>query len=364
MTTRQKKGTVGIESIAGMLRLRLPRALYAGRQKYLSLGLANTPINRQAANLKAQQIELDIALGSFDHTLDKYAAASVEDAPPLAELWEKYTAAKAPSLAKSTLMTDFRKTRNHIKSLPTQNLARARTIKTHLSRTLTPGAAWRCLLRIKACTAWALEEGLISSNPFAELKTIKGKKQDREINPFTREEVEAIIQAFESSNRKHYAPFTRFLFLTGCRTSEAIGLQWRHIAPDFSVITFSEALVMGERKGTKTGKSRRFPCNPALKKLLQSIRSPESLPHDLVFPAKRGGPIDGQDFLKRQWKPTLEQAGVNYRVPYNTRHTFISHCLQHGVPVVQIAQWVGNSPKMIWQHYAGVLSQAEVPEII
>jgi hypothetical protein len=32
----------------------------------------------------------------------------------------------------------------------------------------------------------------------------------------------------------YYAPFVEFLFLTGCRPSEAIGLQWKHVISDYS----------------------------------------------------------------------------------------------------------------------------------
>ena len=60
MSQRQTKGTVGIESVKSVLRLRLPRQVFGGKQKYLSLGLSDTPENRKAAELKARQIELDI----------------------------------------------------------------------------------------------------------------------------------------------------------------------------------------------------------------------------------------------------------------------------------------------------------------
>jgi len=46
------------------------------------------------------------------------------------------------------------------------------------------------------------------------------------IDPFDRVEIAAIVQGFESDRYfKHYTPFVKFLFMTGCRTSEAVGLQ-------------------------------------------------------------------------------------------------------------------------------------------
>lgn len=63
---------VGIEVFRCKLRLRFPRALFAGSQKYLSLNLADTAENRLLAEMKAKQIELDIIAGYFDPTLAKY----------------------------------------------------------------------------------------------------------------------------------------------------------------------------------------------------------------------------------------------------------------------------------------------------
>ncbi|MCC5624498.1 DUF3596 domain-containing protein [Nostoc sp. CHAB 5715] len=71
-TQKASKGTVSVESFQSRLRLRLPRQLYEGTQKYLTLNLADTPENCQLAEQKAYQIELDIASGSFDETLAKY----------------------------------------------------------------------------------------------------------------------------------------------------------------------------------------------------------------------------------------------------------------------------------------------------
>ncbi|MEA5471942.1 hypothetical protein [Spirulina sp. 06S082] len=54
---------------------------------------------------------------------------------------------------------------------------------------------------------------------------------------------------------------------------------------------------------------------------------------------------------------------VLYRPQYNTRHTFTTLCLGEGVPANTVAQWVGNSPKTIYEHYAGLVSNISVPEL-
>jgi hypothetical protein len=74
---KASKGSAGIESFQGRLRLRLPRQLYEGSQKYLTLGLADTPENHHIAEQTAHQIELDILSGEFDKTLTKYESRTL-----------------------------------------------------------------------------------------------------------------------------------------------------------------------------------------------------------------------------------------------------------------------------------------------
>jgi hypothetical protein len=56
------KGSVSVDSFQGRLRLRLPRQAFGGKRKYLTLGLDDTPGNRQIAEAKAKEIEADIRL--------------------------------------------------------------------------------------------------------------------------------------------------------------------------------------------------------------------------------------------------------------------------------------------------------------
>jgi hypothetical protein len=40
----------------------------------------------------------------------------------------------------------------------------------------------------------------------------------------------------------YYAPFVKFLLMTGCRTGEAVGLKWKHISADCKMINFCESV--------------------------------------------------------------------------------------------------------------------------
>ena len=370
MTGRKPKGSVGIESKNNRLRLRLPRHLFGGQQKYLYLNLPDSALNRQIAQAKAQLIESDIAFERFDPTLEKYKAPvyALPNPPScqeltLSQLWEKYTEYKAKSLSPSSLK-DFRRTANHIAKLPNPSLASAKQIARHLQEFLSADTAKRTLIQLNACCNWAIEEELIEENPFKGMSARVKVKRNRSINPFTQTERDLIINAFEQSTQhQHYVTFVKFLFATGCRTSEAIGLTWQYISPDISTIVFAEVVVEGVRsQSTKTHKIRKFPVNEGLRELLLSIRPSEVAPIAPVFTDTQGNLVRANNFLRRHWQPVVKSLPIAYRPSYNTRHTFITLCLDAKVPIAQVAAWVGNSPKVILEHYAG-LTHSVVPEL-
>lgn len=366
MTTKRSKGSVGVEANNNRLRLRLPRQVYGGQQKFLYLGLADSQENRRIAKAKAAQIESDLVLERFDPTLLRYKpiypTSPKDSGELLGELWQQYTLFKSKVLSPSSLK-DFKRVANHIQRLPSQSLARPKVITHYLLDNLSPDTARRVIMQLNACCEWAVDREIIRANPFKGVRSLKVSSR-RSINPFTAQERDLIIESFEREpQHQPYAAFVRFLFLTGCRTSEAVGLQWQHIDPLTSVILFQDAVVEGQRqRNTKTRKIRKFPVNKTLKKLLTTIQPPRPDPQSPVFADSQGGLVRPNNFLRRHWQPVVKNLPIPYRPQFNTRHTFITLCLEEKIPIAQVAAWVGNSPKVILDHYAG-LTRSEVPEL-
>jgi integrase len=389
-------GTVGIESFRGKLRLRLPRNLFDGKQKYISLGLTDTPENQKIAEVKKREIESDIARdlvvsGTFDSTLAKYRPQTHltlvqsinlnqdgQKSFKLSELWHRYTEFKATQVEKTTFIRDYGKIKKRIAKLPTQNINDAVTIRDYLLKVYASETAKRTLKQFNACCNWAVRSKLIQSNPFDGMASeIKSKKTSRTSRkPFTQAEKDAIIEAFANNSycskyapvsHSFYLPYVKFLFLTGCRPEEAVALQWKHIEKNYINLCEAVATDIKIRKSTKTNESRIFPINKQLQGLLDGIKPENANDDDLVFPSKTGNILDAHNFLNRVWKPIVEglvkDGKVQEYLPqYNCRHTFITMALEAGVTVVQVAKWVGNSPEIIMRHYAGTIRQVQVPE--
>lgn len=283
----------------------------------------------------------------------------------LLNLWEKYVEYKSHSVSVTTLNKDFKKVRNHLVVLIDLDLESAVAIRDRLLATKTANTGRRVLVQLSACCKWAVERDLLEKNPFEGMASkIKVAESEDKIDPFNQAEIAAIIQGFDADKYfNHYTPFVKFLFMTGCRTSEAVGLQWKHVSADLTMIHFEEAVVDGHRKGPKTRK-RKFPCSEKLKALLLSLRPENPVLESSVFVSPRGKLIDSHNFLNRAWKSVLTKQRIRYRYQYQTRHTFITYCIEKNIPIPQIARWVGNSAKVILDRYAGVIEKYQVPSIL
>jgi integrase len=72
--------------------------------------------------------------------------------------------------------------------------------------------------------------------------------------------------------------------------------------------------------------------------------------------------LNTASFRRTVWKPVLAGLKIEYRKPYQTRHTFITLALEHGLDAKDVARLVGNSAEVIYRHYADGKREVSVPE--
>jgi len=364
------KGTVNVEMFKDRLRLRWG---HSGQRYCLYIGLPDTVVNRKAAEGKARQIELDIASSNFDPTLKKYKTEQQVKRSQLqvTELFEKFMVEKAKSIYKRSL-EKYQATLGYLqkyfkdKQASTVTVILAEKFSEWLCGQIAPLTAKERLTLINACWVWGKEQDFVDSNPWSELVARVRVPPKQKSKPFTNEEIHIIIQAFHSNRYyKHYADFVEFMFGTGCRTGEAVGLRWGHLSTDCSSVWIGESVSRGVRKSTKTNQARTITLTPNLQKLILNRRHENLDPDGLVFPTPKGHPIDDHNFRNRAWKTVLSKLDIVYRKPYNTRHTLISHALDLGMNPVMVAQLTGHDVATLYENYAGsVSSRPRLPELI
>lgn len=239
---------------------------------------------------------------------------------------------------------------------------------------------------IVAAIDWSSKQGIIPRkwgieyrDLFESIK-IKTDKQSsfvvdddsEDISIFRVSEVYKIIDALKNDTyskrkgtHKQFYEYIYFLWLTGCRPSEAIALKWNNVDLKRNKIKFCENQVMASGKvvsqvGTKTVSSRYFPINEEIRDLLISTNTSNGY----VFRNSRGNCIKQQS-LYGIWRGLLDDLGIAYRVPYQLRHTMISYHANNDYPIHKLAEIVGNSEKIIKEHYLKLdIEKIFLPDVI
>lgn len=377
MGQKNQKGTVSIINAAGRLRLRWR---YQGKRYSLSLG-PYYKINLKAAKKAVLQIELDVANGQFDDSLMKYGGKGVkaveEPKKPqtIVASFEKWV--KEYKQLDCDKNSDYFHLRGTLKKWgeinPNEMLQRLNVEK------YSPKTYNERLSMLNGFSGWMVKQGVWSVNPFEGVSRRKVKRTEKpDRKPFTEEEIRQILEAIKSdrfcppsSRYKHsfYFPFIYFIFKTGVRNAEAVGLRVGSLDFKNNVIIIKESLartLKGThagarlRKATKNGKIRMLPFTDDLKEILLPLIAGMGS-DDLVFNSYSGRAIDDRMFQRRVFSVVLKGLNIPHRVLYSCRHTFGSRCIDQGITPVMTAFLMGNNPDTALRNY---IHQVNLPNYL
>ncbi|MDP1722640.1 MAG: tyrosine-type recombinase/integrase [Candidatus Gottesmanbacteria bacterium] len=180
----------------------------------------------------------------------------------------------------------------------------------------------------------------LASGFFDGFKSFKKLKPD--IIIFTSEEIEKILNTiltygnFRGRDTNfldfRYRTLTMFLAYTGCRYSEAAELTVEHLD-----ISAGKAHFVN----TKTNENRTVYFTEPLKSNLR-ILIENRKPDDRVFRNSQDKQIQVTDY-SQDLKRRARVAGITKRTfPHNFRHSYITHMLEAGVPITEVAMLVGH----------------------
>ncbi|WP_161539951.1 Arm DNA-binding domain-containing protein [Glaciimonas sp. PCH181] len=213
----------------------------------------------------------------------------------------------------------------------------------------------------------AVNDDLIEFNPLERVKLSKimpreARKTDFEVDPFDMKEISAILAACVGQERNVW----QHAFATGMRTSEFIALEWQSIDWVSSKISVDRVKTQGITKtDAKTAAgNRKIDMLRGAYDALVAQKEFTQLKGGLVFedPRYNEGWADDHALAKR-WRRILTKAGVRYRNPYQTRHTFASTLLSAGANPLYVAKMMGHrDTEMITRNYGRWIEQGTESE--
>ncbi len=320
--------------------------------------LAPTPANLKRAEQHRAAILDAIARDSFDYGVTfpdsprRHLFAAQKGSGYLLEVWLESWIERQRAHLKASTWDDYRKIIFHtlIPALGRISLAELRRadIRTWCEGQETSNKRLANVQSVlRAALQDAVDDELLDINPLYgwRYQRKEAPKPADDIDPFSAEEQTAILTACRDPQHRN---LLQFAFWSGLRTSELVALEWGDVDWRRGLVRVSRAKTQAgdAAEGTKTRRGTRDVklLSPALE-ALTAQKAHSFVAGGAVFLNPRTGEAWAGDQPIRHgaWGPALRLAGVRYRRPYQTRHTYASMMLTAGESPVWLAQQMGHS---------------------
>jgi len=218
-------------------------------------------------------------------------------------------------------------------------------LRDFLSLELSRGIDRRSILRrvagIKSFFRYLLEEGVLDETDILLAKTPKGSKKLPKIA--SRDDILSLLEvAFDdtSSGKRNHA-IVAFLYGTGARVSELIGLNWEDI-------NFTTGLVKLRGKG---GKDRIVPAGRYVLETLKAWLNLQGGVSGAVFTGPSGKRLSVRH-VRNILNSALNKASLTIPLsPHKLRHSFATHMLENGADIRVVQELLGHKSLSTTQVY-------------
>jgi integrase len=217
---------------------------------------------------------------------------------------------------------------------------------------------------LQACLQSAADLEVIPKNPID--KVSKPTHEKKRIDPFTLDEIKAILDATKD-DRLHGMYVT--LFHLGLRQGECYALEWGDLDATAKTLSISRQVVSNrgknEIKRPKTAAGIRVIdlADETLNAILDRRRlalTEKLAACPLIFPGRRGCYLNRSSVAHRWWKELLKELKIKPRGLHNARHSFASHALSNGEDLVTVSSVLGHSnPSVTLRIYSHVVEKAQ-----
>lgn len=200
----------------------------------------------------------------------------------------------------------------------------------------SPNTRRDAIKSVRSVLTYAIERQVIPNSAALKSKLERAKKQDE--YRLTKQD-EATIATI---------PVLAFMLATGCRPSEAFGIEAKQVRERTDGTLCIE---VKDHKGSYLGKRRIIEASLTREAESLTRQACQANPNGKIFSTKSGKPWtvrrldDLVNVLKAQGK-----LGAEF-VPYDCRHAFINRQARNGRPIQHLAEFVGNSVSTLEKYY-------------
>ena len=342
---------------------------YLGERCRERLALKPTPGNLKKAEQMRSALLVDIANGGFDYSKTfprSRRRLLFLSHPAQGASFERYMEdwlVGQKAMVKASTWNDYRKiVRNVLAGAPLARVPLADVDRAAM-RTFCVGLTCgnkriaNILSVFRLALAQGVQDNVLQDNVLDGWSYAKAEpiREDEEVDVFTAEEQAKVLAQLTPKNRNWF----QFAFWTGLRTSEMIALEWRDIDFDAGTIRVVRAQTKAAEKpeAPKTRAGRRIVkmLGPARAALMAQRE------HTLVA-GGRVWHINQDKGVRDIWFLACRKAGVRYRKPYQTRHTYASMMLTAGENPMWIASQMGHNDLSMLRRVYGKFIPNSVPD--
>jgi site-specific recombinase XerD len=199
-----------------------------------------------------------------------------------------------------------------------------------LSKRRKPATINRYLVSLTRFCEWAVERGLVATNPARSVKGIKEVKTAPKA--LTKNEVRRFLREVHKSRKLRDIAIFELMANTGLRVGELVDLR----VEDLELGPRSGTLVVRKGKGEKY---RVVPLNLKVRKIIAEYLS-EYPQRTYLFNSQKGGPLTTYAVWNLV-KKYAHLAGLEMS-PHTLRHTFATLLLRSGEDIVKVATLLGH----------------------